>query len=123
MSDIATISTGRQVAPARDCGLNMNEVLQAIPGLTVRQYNYWARSGRIHLHYHLRGLIVQQGGHGSQACWPHHQVDIARRMLRLVHRGIDVDTAHTLATNPDVLGELLSELTKIEAELDDQRTD
>ncbi len=117
MSDITTFGTGRQVAPARECGLNMNEVLAAIPGLTYRQLDWWSRTNRIHPHYHVRGIIVANGGHGSQACWPHREVLIAKRMLRLVHRGIDVDTAHTLATNPNVLSELLSELTKIEAEL------
>lgn len=93
-------------------GLNYAEVLARIPGLTYRQLDYWTRTDRIHAID--RGPFARSG---VDRCWPPDQVTIAARIFKLQTRGIkDVDTAKAIATNRGVLLELMSELTKIEAE-------
>lgn len=104
---------------ARECGLNMHEALAHISGFTYRQLDFWTRSGRITRHFHLGGQIVNEGGSGRIACWPHDQIALACRMFSLVNRGIEnLDVAKAIATDRRVTMDWLSELTKIEAELD-----
>ena len=104
----------------RSCGLDLHQVLATIPGLTYRQLDFWTRTGRLKAHYHYSNGgrdILNNAGSGSDRCWPPQQVTIATRVYKLGLRGIQVDKAFTIATNPHVLAELLSELTKIQADL------
>lgn len=110
--------------PATGCaGLGMHQVFQRIPGLTYRQLDFWTRTGRLKFHHHAQGsngkAVIISGGSGTERCWPPNQVNLAARVYRLTLRGIGVETAFALAQNKGVLTEMLSELTKIEAELDD----
>lgn len=105
--------------PPQCDGLNYHQVLARIPGMTYRQLDFWVRTGRLKCHHHLGSsrAIDPWGGSGTERCWPPDQVTIAARIYKLLTRGIrDVDTALAIATNRHVLLELMSELTKIEAE-------
>jgi hypothetical protein len=103
---------------ARECGLNMHEVLAHIPGMTYRQLDFWTKSGRITRHFHHGGRIVTEGGSGKIGCWPRDQVAIASRMHQLTTRGIEnLDIAKAIATDLEVAMDWLAVLTKIEAEL------
>ena len=103
----------------RSCGLDLHQVLAAVPGLTYRQLDFWTRTGRLKAHYHYSNSrdILNNAGSGSDRCWPPSQVTIATRVYKLGLRGIQVDQAFTIGTDQHVLAELLSELTKIEADL------
>jgi hypothetical protein len=104
----------------RDCGMDMHQVLAAIPGMTYRQLDFWTRTGRIRAHHHYQNSeqIPVNAGSGSDRCWPHDQVALAGRIFKLLARGVtNLDAARATAADRGVLMEMLSELTKIEAEL------
>jgi hypothetical protein len=107
----------------RDCGLDMHQVRAAIPGMTYRQLDFWTRSNRITAHHHYQNsqqIILVNPGSGTDRCWPHDQVALAGRIFKMIARGVvNLDAARALAVDRGVLMEMMSELTKFEAELDD----
>jgi len=83
-----------------DCdGLSAPEVLTTA-GITYRQLDYWSSTNRIRCR-----------------CWPMSQVKIMSRVGALLRRGLHLDHAFVLATNPQATAALLAELTYIQADL------
>jgi DNA-binding transcriptional MerR regulator len=77
--------------PQRE-GLTASEVLEAIPGLTYRQLDFWSRTGRIQ-----PGPYTPGKGHNRHST--PEQVVIVSRMFRLLHLGFEFDAAHQIATD------------------------
>ena len=81
-------------------GLGARQVLEAVPGLTYRQLDYWTRTGRLRAHQHNASgtrLLNEERGRGHAACWPQFEIEIARRMILLIGAGFTIDAAATIA--------------------------
>lgn len=77
--------------PQRE-GLTASEVLDAVPGLTYRQLDFWSRTGRIQ-------PLPGKHGSGHYHRYTSEQVRVIGRMHRLVMLGFTLDAAHHIATD------------------------
>jgi len=107
-----------------DCdGLGLHDVCR-IAGITYRQLTYWTSTSRVKCHHHGgKGTFPGPGGSGSVGCWPLSQVRIMSRVGALLRRGLLLDHAFVLATNPQATAALLAELTYIQADLIEEKND
>lgn len=90
----------------QDGSLTASEVLEAIPGLTYRQLDFWTRTKRIH-------ALPGKAGSGRYRRYAPDQVEVARRMHKLLGLGFDFRTAHMLAHSQLHLHKTIFELTKM----------
>lgn len=107
---------------AVDCpGLRWPEIHERFPHLSYRQIDYWSRNGRLTPHQHdVYGTTITdrerfQSGHVN--CWPTDQVAALGRYNQLARYGLKGDQIIALASDRQALLELISTLTKIDAEL------
>ena len=107
--------------PRGECdGVSSQEILEANPGMTYRQLDYWVATKRVRCHLHaLDGSTISYRdgqSSGYQRCYPPDQAAIAARMYRLVQLGIEVQAAYRIASDLQVSTRLFEELGRITRE-------
>lgn len=90
----------------RSDSLTVAEILEAVPGLTYRQLDFWNRTGRIQ---------PQPGktGSGIYRRYTPHQVKIISRIYRLIQLGFTLDAAHQIATDRVTAQKVLTGVSNI----------
>lgn len=86
MSNVTHLSHAK-----RSDSLTASEVLEAIPGLTYRQLDFWTRSGRVK-------AMPGRTGSGHYNRYAPDQVAVAKRMYWLLNLGFNLNAAHLVAT-------------------------
>ena len=92
-------------------GHGWQEILEANPGPTYRQLDFWTRAGYLQPCQH----VVR--GTGNSRHWPVDQADLASRMHDLTNMGFAPGRAHTRATDPHQLAWTIQHLQNLLKEI------
>lgn len=87
--------------------LTASEVLDAVPGMSYKQLDFWTRTGRI------KALPRTGRGSGYYNRYAPDQVALAKRMLHLIELGFTVHAAEKFANDKMEVHEIIFKLMRL----------